>query len=185
MRTVDHCPSRINEIGLPGPANRRWNDTQQAKLERKIRQQAREDDFLKLLAAHRGAADAAGSDWKSAVYRKVQEEVKAHRGLTVESMAELGRVSRSGFYRFDDAEPDPDRDMELRDAIQKIAVEWPCYGRPRMIEELRRRGWVVNPKTSSPSDARGQLVGRAEAKFVVTTDSNRGRKIYPKPGALK
>jgi len=32
--------------------------------------------FERVLAAHRGAADAAGTDWKSAVYGKVQEEVK-------------------------------------------------------------------------------------------------------------
>ena len=64
--------------------------------------------------------------------------------LTVERMVELGRVSRSGFYRFDDTEPDPD--MDLRDAIQKLAVEWPSYGRPRITAELRRRGWKVNPK---------------------------------------
>ena len=64
----------------------------------------------------------------------------------IERMVGLGQVSRSGFYRFDEAELGPDRDMELRDAIQKIAVEWPSYGRPRMTEELRRRGWVVNPK---------------------------------------
>ena len=51
--------------------------------------------------------------------------MKADRGLTIERMVKLGRVSRSGFYRFDDVDPGPDRDMELRDAIQKIAVEWP------------------------------------------------------------
>jgi hypothetical protein len=45
-----------------------------------------------MLAAHRGAADAAGIDWKSAVYRKVQEEVTASRGLTIERMVELGRL---------------------------------------------------------------------------------------------
>ena len=59
-----------------------------------------------MLAAHRGTADAAGVDWKSAVYRKVEEEVKADRGLTIERMVELARVSRAGFYRFDeDAKP--------------------------------------------------------------------------------
>ena len=79
----------------------------------------------RVLAAHRGTADAAGTDWKSAVCRKVQEEVKANRGLTVERMVELGRVSRSGFYRFDDNRPPrPDGDMELRDAIHRIALEW-------------------------------------------------------------
>ena len=54
-------------------------------------------------------------------------------------MVKLGRVSRSGFYRFDDADPGPDADMDLRDAIQKIAVEWPAYGRPRVTHELRER----------------------------------------------
>jgi hypothetical protein len=32
-------------------------------------------------------------------------------------MVKLGRVSQSGFYRFDDADPGPDPDMDLRDAI--------------------------------------------------------------------
>jgi transposase InsO family protein len=74
----------------------------------------------------------------------------ANRGLTIEHMLKLGRVSRSGFYRFDDGEPDPDRDMDLRDSIQRIAVEWPSYGRPRIT-----------------------------AEFVVTTDSNHLRRVYP------
>jgi hypothetical protein len=46
--------------------------------------------------------------------------MSADRRLTVERMVKLGRVSRSGFYRFDDADPGPDLDMALRDAIQKI-----------------------------------------------------------------
>ena len=53
--------------------------------------------------------------------------MKAGGRLTVERMVEMGRVSRSGFYRFDDTEPGPDPDMDLRDAIQKVAVEWPSY----------------------------------------------------------
>ena len=36
--------------------------------------------------------------------------------------------------------------MDLRDAIQRIALEWPSYGRPRITAELRRQGWEVNPK---------------------------------------
>jgi hypothetical protein len=71
-----------------------------------------------VLAAHRGTADAAGVDWKSAVYRKVKEEMNAGRGLTVERMMQLGRVSRASFYRFDEnAHPSHDADMDLRDAV--------------------------------------------------------------------
>jgi hypothetical protein len=71
--------------------------------------------------------------------------VTAGPKLSIERMVELGRVSRSGFYRFDEVAK-PDRDMDLRDAIQRIALEWPSYGRPRITAELRRRGWTVNAK---------------------------------------
>jgi hypothetical protein len=100
-----------------------------------------------VLAAHGRTADAAGIEWKSAVYGKVREEMKVSGGLTTQRRLELGRVSRSSFYRFDaQGRPGTDRDMELRDAIQRIALEWPCYGRPRITAELRRQGWTVNPK---------------------------------------
>ena len=105
--------------------------------------------------------------------------MKAGAGLTIERMVKLGRVSRSGFYRFDDTEPGPDRDMDLRDAIQKIAVEWPSYGRPRVTRELRERGWTVNPKRVYRLMREDNLLCVRKRKFVVTTDSNHTRKVYP------
>ena len=36
--------------------------------------------------------------------------------------------------------------MDLRDSIQRIAVEMPSYGWRRITAELRRRGRRVNPK---------------------------------------
>ena len=105
--------------------------------------------------------------------------MKAKRGLTIERMVKLGRVSRSGFYRFEDTEPDPDRDMNLRDAMQRIAVEWPSYGRPRITAELRRRGWNVNPKRVYRLMREDNLLCVRKRKFVVTTDSNHGQKVYP------
>jgi transposase InsO family protein len=131
-----------------------------------------------VLAAHRRTADVAGIDWKSAVYRKVAEEVTAGQRLSIERMVELGRVSRSGFYRFDEGAK-PDRDMDLRDAIQRIALEWPSYGRPRITAELRRRGWTVNAKRVHRLLREDNLLCVRKRKFVVTTDSNHGRKVYP------
>ena len=101
-------------------------------------------------------------------------------GLTVERMVKLGGVSRSGFYRFDGAAPaclDPH--MDVRDAMQRIALEWPCYGRPRITAELRDRGWTVNPKLVHRLMREDNLLCVRKRKFVVTTDSNHGRKIYP------
>jgi putative transposase len=106
--------------------------------------------------------------------------VKANRGLTIERMVELGGVSRASFYRFGgDSRPQPDRGMELRDAIQRIALEWPSYGRPRITAELRRRGWEVNPKRVYRLMREDNLLCVRKRKFVVTTDSNHGRKVYP------
>jgi putative transposase len=105
--------------------------------------------------------------------------MKAGGRLAVERMVKLGRVSRSGFYRFQDAGPEPDRDMDLRDAIQRIAVEWPCYGRPRITAELRHRGWQVNPKRVYRLMRQDNLLCVRRRKFVVTTDSNHGRRVYP------
>jgi transposase InsO family protein len=133
-----------------------------------------------MLAAHRGTTDAAGDDWKSAVFRKVKEEVKTGRKLTAKRMVKLAGVSRAGFYRFaEDAGPGPDRDMELRDAMQRIALEWPSYGRPRITAELRRRGWTVNPKKVYRLMREDNLLCFRKRKFVVTTDSSHSRKVYP------
>ena len=102
------------------------------------------------------------------------------RGLTIRRMLELGRVSRSSFYRYDpNRKPGADRDMELRDAIQRIALEWPCYGRPRITQELRRQGWTINPKRVYRLMREDNLLCVRRRRFVITTDSNHDRRIYP------
>jgi len=102
------------------------------------------------------------------------------RGLTIQRMLELGRVSRSSFYRYDpNRKPGADRDMELRDAIQRIALEWPCYGRPRITQELRRQGWTINPKRVYRLMREDNLLCVRRRRFVITTDSNHDRRIYP------
>jgi putative transposase len=102
------------------------------------------------------------------------------RGLTIQRMLELGRVSRSSFYRYDpNRKPGADRDMELRDAIQRIALEWPYYGRPRLTQELRRQGWTINPKRVYRLMREDNLLCVRRRRFVITTDSNHDRRIYP------
>ena len=106
--------------------------------------------------------------------------MKAGSGLTVKRMLNLAHVSRASFYRFNgNGESGPDRDMDLRDAIQRIALEWPSYGRRRVTAELRRQGWTVNPKRVYRLMHEDNLLCVRKRKFVVTTDSNHGRKVYP------
>jgi transposase InsO family protein len=94
-------------------------------------------------------------------------------------MVELGAVSRASFYRFDaDSDSGPDRDMDLRDAIQRIALAWPSYGRPRITAELRRRGWMVNAKRVYRIMREDNLLCVRRRKFALTTDSSHGRRVY-------
>ena len=95
-------------------------------------------------------------------------------------MVKLARVSRASYYRFDEeAESGADSDMDLRDAIQRVALEWPSYGRRRITRELHRRGWAVNWKRVYRLMREDNLLCVRKRKFVVTTDSNHGRKVYP------
>ncbi|HEY0724435.1 MAG TPA: IS3 family transposase [Pyrinomonadaceae bacterium] len=99
--------------------------------------------------------------------------------MTVERMCQLGGISRSGFYRMGSQSEGVDRDVDLRDAIQRIAVEFPSYGRPRITQELRRRGWQVNPKRVYRILREDNLLCLRKRKFVITTDSTHGLTIYP------
>jgi transposase InsO family protein len=106
--------------------------------------------------------------------------VKAGAGLTIRRMAKLARVSRASYYRFDEnAAPAADPDMDLRDAIQRIALEWPSYGRRRITHELRKQGRTVNWKKVYRLMREDNLLCVRKRKFVLTTDSNHGRKVYP------
>jgi len=95
-------------------------------------------------------------------------------------MAELTRVSRARFYCFDqETETGLDRAMDLRDPIQRIACEGPSYGRRRITAEWRRRGWTVNPKRVHRLMREDNRLCARKPRFVRTTDSDHGRKVYP------
>jgi transposase InsO family protein len=64
-----------------------------------------------------------------------------------------------------------------------MALEWPSYGRRRITAELRRRGGTVNPKRVYRLMREDNLLCVRKRKFVLTTDSNHGRKVYPNRAA--
>jgi transposase InsO family protein len=94
-------------------------------------------------------------------------------------LCRLAEVSRAGFYRWRCQAPAEDADMELRDAIQRIAVEWPCYGSRRITRELRDRGRRVNRKKVQRLMREDNLLCLRKRRFVATTDSDHGLPVYP------
>jgi transposase InsO family protein len=99
--------------------------------------------------------------------------------MTIRRMCELGDISRAGFYRFDPEVERREEELDLRDAIQRIALEFPCYGRPRITAELRRQGWAVNHKRVGRIMREDNLLCIRRRRFVCTTDSNHGLRVYP------
>ena len=61
-------------------------------------------------------------------------------------LCRLAHVSRAGYYRWQNAVPAVEPELDLRDEIQRIALEFPSYGWPRITAELKRRGWEANHK---------------------------------------
>jgi putative transposase len=105
--------------------------------------------------------------------------VKTETRLSVVRMCEVAGFSRAGYYRFLDPERPAAADMDLRDEIQKIALEWPSYGSRRIKRELKAHGWEVNRKRVQRLMREDNLLCVVKRKFVVTTDSAHGRKVYP------
>lgn len=93
-------------------------------------------------------------------------------------MCVLAGVSRAGLYRFSPQEKGK-ADMGLRDAMQRIALEFPSYGWRRMTAELKRRGWAVNHKRVHRLMREDNLLCLRKRKFIVTSDSNHPLPVYP------
>jgi putative transposase len=109
----------------------------------------------------------------------VEKEVSTGTRLSVVQMCEVAGFSRAGYYRFQNPEKPVAEAMKLREEMQKIAVEWPCYGSRRMARELRDRGWDINRKRVQRLMREDNLLCVAKRKFVVTTDSGHEWKVYP------
>jgi len=73
----------------------------------------------------------------------------------------------------------PPAALELRDAIQHIALRWPAYGYRRVHAELVRQGWKVNHKRVLRLMRIDNLLCIRRRKFIFTTNSQHGLPVYP------
>ena len=70
-------------------------------------------------------------------------------------------------------------EMEIRDQLQKIALESPAYGYRRVTHELRHRGFDINHKRVLRMMREDNLLCVRRRAFVVTTDSRHHLPVYP------
>lgn len=99
-------------------------------------------------------------------------------------------LSRASFYRWRAPCQATPVEMELRDQMQKVALEWPAYGYRRITSELQRRGFDVNHKRILRMMREDNLLCVRSRAFTITTDSRHNLPVYPnlaremKPAAI-
>jgi putative transposase len=99
--------------------------------------------------------------------------------LSIEHMCRLAGVSRRGFYRSLKERQPAEEEMEVRSAIQQIALEHRRrYGYRRITAELRRRGMQINHKRVARIMREDNLLGLQPRRFAVTTNSNHKLEVY-------
>jgi putative transposase len=109
------------------------------------------------------------------------EEIRgaAKEGKAVTALCAMTGLNRAGFYRWRLPRQGIPVEMELRDEMQKIALESPSYGYRRITAELQRRNFDVNHKRVLRMMREDNLLCVRRRAFVTTTDSRHNLPIYP------
>ena len=94
------------------------------------------------------------------------------------ALCQMTGLSRAGYYRWRQPWSGEAVEMELRDRMQEIALEFPAYGYRRITAELKRRGWAVNYKAVLRLMREDNLLCLRHKAFRATTDSRHGLPVY-------
>ena len=94
-------------------------------------------------------------------------------------MCQLAEVSRASFYRHWEQVAPNEAAVGLRDAMQRAALEYRCYGYRRIQVLIEREGFQVGEKKVRGMMREDNLLAVRRRKFVVTTDSDHPFHVYP------
>jgi putative transposase len=98
--------------------------------------------------------------------------------LAISQLCDLLQVSRSWYYEKQTRPAAEEADVELRDVIEQIILEFAGYGYRRVTHALRRAGWTVNQKRVLRIMREESLLCQLKRHFVPTTDSQHSYHIY-------
>jgi len=93
-------------------------------------------------------------------------------------------LSRASYYRHRCAPQPLPECMALRDAMQKIAVQFPAYGYRRIRQELKRRGYRANHKRVLRLMREDNLLCLRRKAFLRTTDSGHPFPVFANLAAM-
>ena len=113
----------------------------------------------------------------------IQQNIDPKDPLSIQHITCLMNVSRCGYYKWlqqSNSIPNQAKiNMQIKDELQKIAIDYPGYGYRRMTVELRRRGHHLNHKRVLRLMREDSLLCFKKKFKPLTTNSNHDHKVYP------
>ncbi|MEA3485149.1 MAG: IS3 family transposase [Candidatus Aerophobetes bacterium] len=94
---------------------------------------------------------------------------------------ELMKIARATFY-YKAKEKSLEKlkeEMDLRDRIEKICLDFPRYGYRRVTKQLQREDWIVNHKRVLRIMRENDLLCRIRKRIIKTTDSDHSYPVFP------
>lgn len=99
--------------------------------------------------------------------------------LSIRQLCAAVGAGRTWWYTRPAANALAERDAALRDAIERIVLEFPGYGYRRVTKALQRAGWEINHKRVLRVMREESLLCQLARRFVRTTDSGHALHTYP------
>lgn len=113
----------------------------------------------------------------------IKESLESGSQISIHLATRLLGVSRCGFYKWlGQSKKEPvngRRDIDVRNVIQQVAVEFPAYGYRRITAELRNRSHTVNHKRVLRLMREDNLLCVRKRFKPRTTDSDHNLRTYP------
>lgn len=104
---------------------------------------------------------------------------REHPGASIRQLCAWFGVSRSWYLAQPAASLPVAEEVALRDAIERLVLEFPGYGYRRVTHALAREGRAVNHKRVLRVMREESLLCQLKKRFVVTTDSRHACSVYP------
>ena len=103
----------------------------------------------------------------------------AYPACSIRQLCVAVGAGRTRWYTRSSADEVAARDTALRDAIERIVLEFPGYGYRPVTKALQRDGWEINHKRVLRVMREESLLCQLERRFVRTTDSAHALRSYP------
>ena len=112
----------------------------------------------------------------------ITENPKLVQRLSVVHACTVLGINRGSYYRYvtgsHAVRPETDA-VRLRDAIERLVLAFPGYGYRRVTAALQREGWAINQKRVLRVMRQESLLCELKRRWVKTTDSQHGLRVYP------